>query len=175
MVVIAAMVVFTVLVVSVVLVAVAAMLVLSSLAVVKATASTLDVLVMVERATDTAKEDVSIMVPIRVTKSNMEEDMVKVKVSKLQSAAAVVLTDPEVLMRGIELLTSQAATSRLSAPRVPTPRSRLLFLMVTSNMLTVVQLAIAMSDMQALTRATATPTLTDAHTGEYIFLTTTTE
>ena len=165
-VVIAAMVVFTVSVVSVVVVVVAAMLVLSSLAVVKATASTLDVLVMAERATDTAKEDVSIMVPIRVTKSNMEEDMVKVKVSKLQSAAAVVLTDPEVTTRGIESLTSLAATSKLSAPRVPTLRSRLLFLMVTSNKLMVAQLAIATSDMQALRRATATPTLTDDHTGE---------
>jgi len=150
-----------------------AVLVLSLLAVVKVTASTLVVLAMADSAMDTAKEDVSIMVAIKVTQRALE-DMVNIMVdSALPSAVAMVLTDPEVTTRGIELLTSQAATNPPSAPIRLTLKRQPLFPMVTTLKLMVAQLATMTSDMQAMASPTAVTTLTDAHTGEYAYLSTT--
>ena len=176
MVVTAHMVVFTVSEVSAVMAMVmvtdaSAMLVLSLLAVVKAAASTLAVLAMVDTAMDTAKEDVSIMVDIRVTIRALEDMVKDMVVSVNHSVVAAVLTDQEVTTRDIELLTSPAATATPSAPRALTPKSKLLFPMVTISMLMVVQLATVTSDMQPMANPTATTTLTDAHTGEYTILT----
>ena len=144
------------------------------LAVVKVTASTLVVLAMADTAMDTAKVDVNIMVAVRVTHSPLEV-MVKniMVVSALPSAVAAVLTDPEVTTPGIELLTSPEATNRLSAPIRPTLKRQPLFPMVTILMLMVAQLATVTSDMQAMASPSAVTTLTDAHTGEYTYLTTT--
>ena len=129
---------------------------------------------MVDTLMDTAKVDVSIMVAIRVTQRALADMVRNIKVDSVQpSAVAVVLTDPEVTTRGIESLTSPAATNPLSAPIRPTLKRQPLFPMVTTLMLMVAQLATVTSDMQAMASPTAVTTLTDAHTGEYTYLTTT--
>ena len=152
--------------VSVVTVVAVTMLVQSLLVVANIVASILVVLAMADTAMDKQKADVSILVAIRVTNRLLEGMVVK---SVVPLAVAVVLTDPEVTTRGIELQTSPEATKAPSAPRKPTLVSKLSFPMVTNNMLMVVQLASVTSDMQALVNPSAVTTLKDALSGEYVF------